>query len=169
MNSDFHNLVERRRKAVTRYEKSLDESKYLFQQVSSQEQDLLNFFYTQENVNPTKIVSRSLSSLPPQEEEGIRIALGDRLLTVLSRRIVNDTLGYKMGFSASWASRIFNRALQKLRHPSRGRKLRKMRDNNAQFLEMTGIDKEVLEDYLTKHFYLETNLFCWLFGEHNLF
>ena len=72
MDNEFETLVTQRTELSGLYKCSLDQSEKFEEQLDSNEQDLLKSYYSQEEMNPTKIVdsfdsfikSKPLSGLP---------------------------------------------------------------------------------------------------------
>ena len=122
IDNEFETLVTQRTELSGLYKCSLDQSEKFEEQLDSNEQDLLKSYYSQEEMNPTKIVDsfdsfikskfRS-SDLSPdilvKDRQVMQAALSTRG-SPFGRRITYRQMGRILDCSASWASRLFSGA-----------------------------------------------------------
>ena len=62
------------------------------------------------------------------------------------------------------ASRNFNKAISKFRHPSRSAGLVRLIDHCEKLIDISGIKKEKVDTYLKENFFLEFNFIHFVFG-----
>ena len=62
------------------------------------------------------------------------------------------------------ASRNFNKAISKFRHPSRSAGLVRLIDHCEKLIDISGIKKEKVDNYLKENFFLEFNFIHFVFG-----
>ena len=160
---NLNTLLNRHKSVSKMAEKSFLDLKYSILQQHKYELELMTSYYSQENKNPTFLVSQTLSILTSDENKLVVTLLSD---INKDRRLYNERavnlLNRNNKFTASWATPAFKKAWRKIMHPSRNRHLRLFREDNSLFLNDTGIDRRVLIDFLYDNFFFEMNLICWV-------